>query len=88
MVTVILNIRPTTYIAFHGVLHGFREDCRTRTASLETKLIQQLTNMRKEVLYAIFLELHKAYVTLYRERCLYILEGYIVGLQDRRILHN
>ena len=31
VVTVILNLCPTTSIAFHGVLLGFREDCRTRT---------------------------------------------------------
>ena len=31
--------------------------------------------MREEVLYVIFLDLHKAYGTLDRSRCLEILEG-------------
>ena len=42
--------------------------------------------MREEVLYAIFLDLHKAYGALYRERFLDILEGYGVGQWDRHIL--
>ena len=46
LVTVILNIRPTTYIAFHGVLHGFWAGLGTGTTSLEAKLLQQLMAMR------------------------------------------
>ena len=42
--------------------------------------------MREEVLYVIFLGLHKPYDSLDRDRCLEILEGYGVGPRDRRIL--
>ena len=42
--------------------------------------------MREEVLYVIFLDLHKAYAALDRDRCLEILELYSVGPQARRIL--
>ena len=35
--------------------------------------------MREEVLYMIFLDLHKAYDALDMSRCLKILEGYGVG---------
>ena len=42
-------------------------------ASLEAKLLQQLMEMREEVLYEIFLDLHKAYEDLDRGRCLEII---------------
>ena len=42
--------------------------------------------MREEVLYAIFLDLHKAYDALDRSRCLEILEGYGVVPQSQRLL--
>ena len=44
--------------------------------------------MREEVLYVIFLDLHKAYDALDRSRCLEILEGYGVGTQSRRLLQS
>ena len=42
--------------------------------------------MREEVLYAIFLDLHKAYYTLDKDRCLEILEGCGVVPQCHHIL--
>ena len=75
-------------ITFHDFLHGFRVGSSTDTATLKAKLIQQLVALRKEVLYVIFLDLHKAYNALYRYRCLDILEGYRVGLRARRILQT
>ena len=53
-VMVIINCHFTASISFHIILYG------TGTASLEVKLPQQLTSMREEVRYAIFLDLHKA----------------------------
>ena len=47
---------------------------------------QQLEALREEVLYMIFLDLHKAYDALDRSRCLDILEGYVVGPRYRRLL--
>ena len=44
--------------------------------------------MREELLYVIFLDLHKAYNALYMYRCLEILEGYGVGPQARRLLQT
>ena len=69
VVAVILNRRITASIIFHDVLHGFWACCRTGTATLEAKLIHQLAAMREEVLYVIFLDLHKAYDALEREIC-------------------
>ena len=42
----------------------------------------------EEVLYMIFLDLHKAYDALDRSRCLDILEGYNVGPRARGILQT
>ena len=77
--TVILNRRLTASIAYHNSLHGFQAGRGTGTATLEAKLIHQLDALREEVLYVIFLDLHKAYDSLERSRCLEILEGYCVG---------
>ena len=70
-VAVILHRGLTSAIAYHDALHGFRADCGTGTATLEAKLLQQLADMREEVLYVIFLDLTKAYNALDRSRSLY-----------------
>ena len=75
MVQVILNCLFTASTAFHEVLHIFWLGCSTGAASLEAKLIQQLTAMMEEVLYTIFIDLHKSYDALDRDRCLGIVEG-------------
>ena len=75
VVAAILNCQLTASITFHDFLHGFWAGRGTCTATLEAKLIQQLASSREEVLYVIFLDLHKAYAALDRSRCLEILEG-------------
>ena len=70
-----LNRRFTASITYHNFLHGFRVGRGTGTATLKAKLLQQLAALREEVLYVIFLDLHKAYDALDRSRCLIILEG-------------
>ena len=86
VVAAILNRRFTAFITYHDFLHGFRAGRGTGTATLEAKLLQQLAALREEVLYVIFLDLHKAYEALDRSRCLEILEGYGVGPKARRLL--
>ena len=73
VVSVILNLWITASITYHDFLHSFRADRSTGTTPLEAKLIQQLATMREEVLYVIFLDLHKEYDALDRGRCLKIL---------------
>ena len=58
------------------------------TETLEDKLIQQLADLREEVLYVIFLDLQKAYDALDRYRCLDIMEGYGVGPQSFWLLRT
>ena len=73
VVAVILNLCLTASTTFHDFLHRFRVGCGTGTATLETKLLQQLAVFREEVLYVIFLDLKKAYDALERSWCLEIL---------------
>ena len=75
VVAEILNQRLTASITFHELLDGFRAGRGTDTATLTAKLLQQLAALREEILCVIFLDLHKAYDSLGRYRCLEILEG-------------
>ena len=86
VVAAIINCRFTSSITYHDALHGFRAGRRTGTATLESKLLQQLAALREEVLYVIFLDLTKVYDAMDRSRCLEILESYGVGLNARRLL--
>ena len=81
VVVVILNRYITDSITYHEFLHGLQAGCGTGTATLEAKLLQQLVAMREEVLYILFMNLHKAYDALNRYRCLKILEEYDVVTQ-------
>ena len=69
----ILNRRLMSVIQFHDTLHGLRMGRETRNTSLEAKLLQQLMNMREEILYDIFLYLHKSYDTRDCGHCLDII---------------
>ena len=81
VVAAILNRQITASIAYHDFLHRFRVGRGTGTTTVEAKVLQQLEALREEVLYLIFLDLHKAYDTLDRSRCLETLEGYGLGPQ-------
>ena len=83
-VAKILNFRFTASINYHNSLHGFRAGRSTGTATLEVKLIHQVSAMMEAVIHTIFLDLHKAYDALDRSRYLDTLEGYGVG---HRALH-
>ena len=61
VVAGILNCQLTVSIAYHNFLHGLRAGCGTDNTTLKAKLLLQLAAMREEVLYVIFLYLHKAY---------------------------
>ena len=61
------------------MLHGLQAGSGTGTASLEAKLFQQVTAMRKAVLFGLFLDIQKAYDALDWDRCLVILAAYGVG---------
>ena len=81
-----LNRRLTVAIHFHKFLHGFHTGRGTRNTYLEANLIQELIGMMEEVLYEIFLDLHKSYDSLDRDHCLDILTAYGVGPLSIHIL--
>ena len=66
-VTGILNWNFTLIIGFNETLHWFQAGRGTGTTSLESKLPQQLKEIREAVLYEFFLDLQKAYDALDRE---------------------
>ena len=76
VVTLILNFRLITSISSHNVLHVFQAGSGTGTASLEAKILHQLMSMKEEVMYEIFLYLHKVYDSFDRDICLEILDIY------------
>ena len=86
VVAAILNRQLTASITSRYLLHRFRLGRSTGTATLKAKLLQQLAALREEVLYVIFLDLHKVYDALDRSRFLEILEGYVVGPRSRWLL--
>ena len=88
VVVVILNLQLTASITYHDFLHILRAGCGSGRTTLKAKLLQKLAAMKEEVLYVIFLYLHKAYDALDRYRCLVILEGYGMGPKSRRILRS
>ena len=55
----VFNQRIGVTVNFHYVFHELWAGWGMGTASLEAKLLQQLTIMRKEVLYEVFLDLRK-----------------------------
>ena len=81
-----INRRIGTAVQFHDVLSGFHAGWGIYTTSLEEKIIQQLTEMREEFLYKVFLDMQKAYDALYREICMDILVGCGFGPRMDRIL--
>ena len=46
VVAAILHLRLVASITYHDFLHGFWAGCSTGTATLEAKLLQQLTALR------------------------------------------
>ena len=74
--TGILNHRLAVAIKFHDTLYWFRTVRGTSNTYIKDKLIQQHMKMREEVLYEVFLDLHKTYDALDHDLYLYILETY------------
>ena len=68
VVAATLNRHLTASITFHDFLHGFWAGCGTGTAPIEANMLQQLSALREDILYVIFLDLHTAYDALDRSR--------------------
>ena len=68
-------------IEFNDILHGFRAKRGMGTATFKANLFQNIAGLYQEVLYEIFMDIHKAYYALYREITLNIMEVYGVDPQ-------
>ena len=79
LVSGIINPRLLSSIQSHDALRGFCARRGTGISALETNMLQQLIATNYMDLHAIFLNLRKAYNSLYRDRFLDILAGYGMG---------
>ena len=60
----LLHCQVTAAISSHDIIHRFQGGQGTGTASLEAKLLQQLTAMTGAVLFKVFLYLRKSFGAL------------------------
>ena len=75
-------------IKLHDSLHGSVKDRGTGTATIEAKLVQQLSYIEQQPLFGVFLDLRKAFDAMDRDRCLDILKNYGVGPKILRLIKN
>ena len=76
----VVNCRLKQGDILHDALHRFRERRGTGTDTLETKMDQQLAGIAHKPLFRVFLDIHKAYDSVYRGQCLKVLIGYGMSL--------
>ena len=88
VVAILLKRRLMSDIMFHDVLHGFRAGRGTGTATLEAKLLQQLTYMKEAVLFNVLLGLQKEHDALDWYIKLEILVDYGVSPRMIRLLQT
>ena len=62
----IMDSRIKEVVVFHKILHGFLKKLGTGTAIIEFKFLQEIACISQVPLFAIFLDLRKAYDTLDR----------------------
>ena len=60
VISIIIDRCLEESIELHDVVQMFRVWRGTGTATLEAKILQEITGMQKEVLYEIFISIHKA----------------------------
>ena len=60
VVAAIINCQLIASTTYHNFLHVFWAGHGTGTVTLDAKLLQHVATIREELLYVIFLDLHKA----------------------------
>ena len=80
-IAIINYWRLADYIKLHEILHRSIAWIGTGKANSEVKILQNIEGLRQEVLYEIFVDLHKDYYALDWGCALEILEGYRVDTQ-------
>jgi hypothetical protein len=76
VISKIMDFRMKQGIDFDDSIHGFRAERGTSTSNIEAKLQIQLSCVRRQTLYQVFIDPAKAYDTLDRGQTLEILEGH------------
>ena len=74
VISIIIYRCLVEYIELYDVLHMFRVWRGTRTATLDVRIFQGITGMRKEVMYDIFVDIYKYNDSLEQGGTLEILE--------------
>lgn len=80
LVANIIERRLVSKIEFHDAVCGFRSERGTSTATIETKLLMQLSGRTAKPRYFFFLDLKKGHDALDMERTITILKGYRMGV--------
>ena len=75
-------------ILLHDTLYGFLTGRGMGAAFLKAKLLQNPMDMREEIIYEIFLDLHKLYDSLYSGLSLDILAVYGIESQALRLIRH
>ena len=81
-----VNCRLKQIATLHNALHGFIVGRVTGTETLEANLAHQLAGIAYKLLFQVFLDVQKAYDSLNRGRCMYILRGYEMGQKKARLI--
>ena len=76
VITIIIDKRMADSIEFHDILNGFIAQRGTDKSTLKAELLQKIMVLRQELLYNIFVDIHKSYDAMDWGRTLAILEGY------------
>ena len=79
VVEALIDTRLRVSLQFHYVLHGFRAGIGMRKDIMEPKLTLELSSVYHEPLFLVFLQLRKAYNTVYRDRLVQKFKGYGAG---------
>ena len=66
----VVNCRLKRSVTLRDALHAFRAGWGTSTSTLEENLAQQLARIANKPLFQVFLDVRKAYDSLYRGKCM------------------
>ena len=86
--TTVVNCRLKRSVTLHDALHGFRSGRFTGIATLESKLVHQLEGIAHEPLFQVFLDMRKAYDSLYRGRFMEIIWVCGMGQRTARLISH
>jgi len=86
VISNIIKVMLNQGINWNKLIHGFRRDRGTTTSIIELKLAISLSQQLKTPLYNIFLDMKKAYDSVYIWNLIKILEEYEIGQKLRRVI--